>query len=61
MKNQTDMNKKKVFYIVGVLCIIASIAMYVIGKGSANLSELYDVWWIPLPIGALALIMANRK
>ena len=60
MKNQTKMNKKTLFYL-GVLCIIASVAMYFIGKQSANLSELSDFWWIPLPIGALLLIVANMK
>lgn len=61
MKTPTVMNKKSLFYILGVLCIIASIAMYLIGKGSSHLSELSDFWWIPLPLGALALLLANRK
>jgi len=55
------MNKKSLFYFLGVLCLIASAAMYFIGKQSSHLSELSDFWWIPLPIGALALLMANRK
>ncbi len=55
------MNKKSIYYILGVLCIVASIAMYFIGKESANLSELQDFWWIPLPLGAIALLIANRK
>ena len=61
MKTPTVMNKKSLFYILGVLCIVASVAMYFIGKESANLSELKEFWWIPLPIGALALLLANRK
>ena len=55
------MNKKSLYYILGVLCIVASVAMYFIGKESSHLSELQDFWWIPLPLGALALLMANRK
>lgn len=55
------MNKKSLFYILGVLCLVASAAMYFIGKESSHLSELQDYWWIPLPIGALALMIANRK
>jgi hypothetical protein len=55
------MNRKSLFYILGVLCIVASIAMYFIGKESANLSELRDFWWMPLPLAALALLVANRK
>ncbi len=55
------MNKKRNFYILGVICIIAAAAMYFIGKDSSNLSELYDTWWIPLPFAALFLLLANKK
>ena len=55
------MNKKSVFYILGVLCIVASIAMYMIGKNSSHLSELKDFWWVPLPLAAIALLIANKK
>ena len=46
---------------LGVLCIAASVAMYFIGKNSSHLSELSDFWWIPLPLGLLALFIAGRK
>ena len=52
---------KRTFYILGVICIIAAAAMYFIGKDSSHLSELYDFWWIPLPLAALFLLLANRK
>ncbi len=52
---------KRTFYILGVICIIAAGAMYFIGKDSSHLSELYDFWWIPLPLAALFLFLANRK
>jgi hypothetical protein len=55
------MNKKSLFYLLGVLCIAASAAMYFIGKNSSHLSELKDFWWMPLPLAALALLIANRK
>lgn len=55
------MNKKSLFFLLGVLCIAASVAMYVIGKNSSHLSELSDFWWIPLPLGLLALFVAGRK
>ncbi len=54
------MNKKNLFGILGVLCIIASIAMYMIGKNSSHLSELKDFWWMPLPLGAIALLIAAK-
>jgi hypothetical protein len=55
------MNKKSLFYILGVLCLVASAAMYFIGSKNDHLTELKQFWWIPLPLGALALLMANRK
>lgn len=61
MKNLTVMNKKSLFFLLGVLCLAASVAMYVIGKNSSHLSELHDFFWIPLPLGLLALFIAGRK
>lgn len=55
------MNKKSLFFLLGILCLAASVAMYVIGKNSSHLSELSDFWWIPLPLGLLALFVAGRK
>lgn len=55
------MNRKKIFFVIGLLCIIASIAMYMIGKESSHLSELKDFWWMPMPLAALALILANKN
>jgi hypothetical protein len=55
------MNKKNLFTILGVLCIAAAVAMYFVGKNSGHLSELSDFWWIPLPLGLLALFLAGRK
>jgi hypothetical protein len=54
------MNKKTLFGVLSVVCLAASAAMYFIGKNSSHLSELKDFWWIPLPLGALALLLANR-
>jgi len=54
------MNKKTLFLILGVLCIGASIAMYMIGKNSGHLSELKDFWWVPLPLGAISLLLASK-
>ena len=54
------MNKKAAFGILGVLCIVASVAMYMIGKNSSHLSELKDFWWMPLPLAAIALLLAAK-
>ena len=55
------MNKKSVYGFLGVLCIIASVAMYMIGKNNSALSELKDFWWMPLPLGALCLLAASKS
>ena len=54
------MSKKTIFGVLGVLCIAAAIAMYMIGKDSSRLSELKDFWWMPLPLGAILLLLASR-
>lgn len=50
--------KKKVLLTIAVLAFAASAIMYIVGKDSSHLSELYDMFWIPLPLGALALLGA---
>ncbi|MBK9190774.1 MAG: hypothetical protein IPM77_04250 [Crocinitomicaceae bacterium] len=52
--------KKSILIIVAILAFGASVAMYFIGKDSSHLSELYDVFWIPLPLGVLSLVAAMR-
>lgn len=52
---------KRTYYILGVICIIAAGAMYFLGKEDPKLTELKDFWWIPVPLAALFLILANRK
>jgi len=55
------MNRKRLFFLLGTLCIAASMLMYLVGKNSSHLSELSDFWWIPLPLAALALLVANKN
>jgi hypothetical protein len=52
---------KTLLFIIASICIIASVAMYVIGSGSSHLSELKDFWYTPLPLGLLAIFGALRK
>jgi hypothetical protein len=55
------MKKKSLFYALGLLCIVASVTMYMVGKTSSHLSELKDFWWIPLPLAAIALLLASKR
>ncbi len=52
------MNKKAFFGIIGVLAIIASVVMYLMGKNSSHLSELKDFWWYPLPLAVICFLIA---
>jgi len=54
------MNKKKIYSLLALLCIAAAIVMYLVGKNSGHLSELYDYFWLPLPLGAIFLLLASR-
>jgi hypothetical protein len=55
------MSKRNLFFTLGFLCVIASFVMYMVGNNSSHLSELKDFWWIPLPLGALLLLVATKK
>jgi hypothetical protein len=52
---------KKVLSAIGILALIASLAMYMVGKNSANLSELKDYWWAPLPVALICFLVASKK
>ena len=54
------MNKKRIYSLLALLCIAAAIVMYVMGNKNDHLTELKDFWWMPLPLGALLLLMASR-
>ncbi len=58
---KATMNKKGIFSTIGILALIASIAMYVIGGNSSHLTELRDYWWIPLIVAALCLVLAGSS
>jgi hypothetical protein len=52
------MNKKTLFIVIGLLCLVASLVMNQVGKRSSHLSELKDFWWAPLPLALLCLLAA---
>jgi hypothetical protein len=55
------MNRKTIFGTIGILALIASIVMYVIGGKSSHLSELKDFWWMPLILAAVCLAVAGSS
>jgi hypothetical protein len=60
-QNQSDMNKQSVLIVVGLLALVASVAMYVIGGNSSHLTELKQFWWIPLPIAIICFVAAGSS
>jgi hypothetical protein len=52
---------KAALFIIGCLALIASASMYYIGSNSGHLSELADLFWLPLPLGAICLIAGALK
>jgi hypothetical protein len=48
------------FIILGALCVIGAAVMYSF-KDDSHLSELGDVWWIPLPLAVVSIIVAARS
>jgi hypothetical protein len=54
------MNKHKVWKTVAWMSFAASGAMYVIGSNDGHLTELKDLFFIPLPLGYIALVIAGK-
>ncbi len=54
------MRLKTLVLIFAVLCLFASFAMYVIGDKSVQWPELKLVFWIPLPISIVLIILARK-
>jgi hypothetical protein len=53
---------KEAFKLIAYMAVVASIIMYSLGNNSRNLTELKDVWWLPLPVAAIFfLIGITRK
>lgn len=57
------MNQKLCRVLVS-LSVTASLIMFFVGKGSSHLSELYDFFWVPLPlaiVGIIGLVMKKKQ
>jgi len=52
---------KKALSAIGLLAIIASLAMFVIGNNNNHLTELKEYWWAPLPIALICFLVASKK
>jgi hypothetical protein len=52
---------KTFLIVIAALCFIGAGAMYVIGSSSSHLSELEDFWYVPIPLGIIAVFGLFRK
>ncbi|MBN4072532.1 hypothetical protein JYT74_00700 [Crocinitomix catalasitica] len=52
---------KKFLLILGSLGFAASATMWYIGGNNSALTELRDLFWVPLPLGLLFLILGALK
>jgi hypothetical protein len=46
---------------IAAICFIAAGIMYYVGNDSSHLSELADFFYIPIPLGIIALIVGYQK
>lgn len=53
--------KRTLFILIALLAFVAAGVMYYIGNNSSHLSELADYFYVPIPLGIVALIGAIRK
>lgn len=52
---------KTVLFIIAAICFIAAGVMYYVGNDSSHLSELADFFYLPIPLGIIAIIGGVRK
>jgi len=54
---------KKYAHILAGVCFLASAAMYQVGSTNGHLTELKDMFWVPLPLGIIFLLifLKNKK
>lgn len=45
---------------IALVCVAASVAMFVIGSNDSKLTELKDFFWAPLPLAFIAGSAAAR-
>lgn len=46
---------------LGFLAVGVAVAMYVIGGDNGHLTELRDMFWVPLPLAAVFFILAFQQ
>jgi len=51
---------KKVIVIIGIIALLAAVAMKYMGR-SSHLTELQEYWWAPLPVTLICMIVVARK
>lgn len=52
---------RNIFIAVGLLAVVASLAMFMVGSNSSHMSELKEFWWAPLPVAIICFLVASKK
>ncbi len=52
---------KNFFLILGILSVVASLTMYYVGNSNSALTELRDLFFIPLPLALISFIIVFTK
>ncbi|MDA0208120.1 MAG: hypothetical protein O3B64_01795 [bacterium] len=52
---------KQIFTSLGVLALIVAGLMWIVGGNNPNLSELADLWWLPIPLGVILILIGMKK
>jgi hypothetical protein len=47
--------------VLGLLALLASAGMFIVGNGSTHLSELKDFFWVPLPLALVLFGLGLKK
>lgn len=55
------MTKGIVFISLGVICTVAAVVMKQVGENSANLSELKDYYYVPLPLACVCIAVGIQN
>lgn len=52
---------KKLMFALSSLSFLAAMVMYTVGNSSGHLSELADLFWLPLPLGVICFMIGVVK
>lgn len=52
--------KSKILSVLATLSFASAGAMYTIGSNNSHLTELKDLFWVPIPLGIVLFLLAKK-